>query len=97
MYVMPEVLEQLAGLGEVDDRLAEAPAELERRRADHGHPLDEVVVGALALLPRSRELDPARGTCENAPTVGLIDISLSLRTISSCVWRWPMSLSASSD
>ena len=34
---------------------------------------------------------------ENAPTVGLIDISLSLRTISICVWRWPMSLSASSD
>ena len=34
---------------------------------------------------------------ENAPTVGLIDISLSLTTISICVWRWPMSLSASSD
>ena len=34
---------------------------------------------------------------ENAPTVGLIDISLSLTTISICVWRWPMSLSASRD
>ena len=34
---------------------------------------------------------------ENAPTVGLIDISLSLTTMSICVWRWPMSLSASSE
>ena len=34
---------------------------------------------------------------ENAPTVGLIDISLSLTTMSIWVWRWPMSLSASSD
>ena len=32
---------------------------------------------------------------ESPPTVGLIDISLSFRTISSCVFRWPMSLSAS--
>ena len=34
---------------------------------------------------------------ENAPTVGLIDISLSLRTMRSCVWRWPMSFRASSE
>ena len=32
----------------------------------------------------------------NAPTVGQIHISLSLSTMSSCVPRWPMSLSASS-
>jgi len=32
-----------------------------------------------------------------APTVGLIDMALSLRTISSCVWRWPMSLRASRE
>ena len=34
---------------------------------------------------------------ENAPTVALIDISLSLSTISIGVRRWPMSLSASSE
>ena len=34
---------------------------------------------------------------ENAPTVGLIDISLSLTTISIWVLRWPMSFRASSD
>ena len=32
---------------------------------------------------------------QNFPTVGLIDMALSLRTIRSCVWRWPMSLRAS--
>ena len=44
---------------------------------------------------------PDNFTCDkyldSAPTVGLIDISLSLTTISICVWRWPMSLSASSE
>jgi hypothetical protein len=35
----PEVLEELAGLGEVDDRLAEPLAQLERRRTDDRDPL----------------------------------------------------------
>ena len=53
----PEVLEQLAGLGEVDDRLAQPPAELEHGAADERDALDGPVVGALALPPRPRQLD----------------------------------------
>ena len=93
----PEVLEQLARLGERDDRLAEPARQLD---------------GAAARRPGSARSPCRRRSCsaarrceslisdrylESAPTDGLIDISLSLSTISSCVWRWPMSLSASSD
>ena len=53
----PEILEQLAGLGEVDDRLAEPPAELEHGGSDDRDALDGPVVGALALAPRPRQLD----------------------------------------
>ena len=52
-----EILEQLARLGEVDDRRAEPLAQLEHGRADDRDPLDELVVRALALLPRPRQLD----------------------------------------
>ena len=52
-----EVLEQLAGLGEMDDRLAEPAAQLEDGAADDRDPLDGPVIGALALAPRSRQLD----------------------------------------
>ena len=52
-----EILEQLTGLGEVDDGLAQPPAPLERRRPDDRDPLDRPVVGALALPPGVRELD----------------------------------------
>ena len=45
----PEVLEQLARLGEVDDRPREPLAQLEDGRADDRDPLDGPVVGALAL------------------------------------------------
>ena len=53
----PEILEQLAGLGEVDDRLAEPPAQLEHGGSDDRDALDGPVVGALALAPRPRQLD----------------------------------------
>ena len=47
----PEILEQLARLGEADDRLAQPAAQLEHRSADDRDPLDGPVVGALALPP----------------------------------------------
>ena len=53
----PEVLEQLARLGERDHRLAEAARQLEDARADDRDVLGHAVVGGLALLPRGRELD----------------------------------------
>ena len=43
----PEILEQLARLGEVDDRLAEPPAELEHGRPDDGDALDGPVYAPL--------------------------------------------------
>ena len=52
-----EILEQLARLGEVDDRTAEPAAPLEDGWPDERDPLDEVVVGRLALLPGARKLD----------------------------------------
>ena len=62
----PEILEQLARLGELDDRLAQPLRELEDRRTDHRDPLDRPVVGALALAPRARELDLAQVLRERA-------------------------------
>ena len=53
----PEILEQLAGLREVDDRLAEPSAELEHGGSDERDALDGPVVGTLALAPRPRQLD----------------------------------------
>ena len=53
----PEILEQLAGLGEADDRLAEPAAELQHAPADDRDPLDVPVVRALALAPCPRQLD----------------------------------------
>ena len=53
----PQVLEQLARLGEVHHRLAQPPAPFERRRPDDRDPLDGAVVRALALPPGVRELD----------------------------------------
>ncbi len=53
----PEILEQLAGLGEADDRLAQPAAQLQHARADDRDPLDGPVVGALSLAPRPRQLD----------------------------------------
>ena len=62
----PEILEQLPGLGEVDDRLAQPPAELEHGPADERDPFDRRVVRALALLPGVRELDLAQVLGERA-------------------------------
>ena len=53
----PEILEELAGLGEADDRLAQPAAQLQHAAADDRDPLDVPVVGALALAPRPRQLD----------------------------------------
>ena len=53
----PEILEELAGLGEADHRLAHAAAELQGRRTDHRDPLHQLVVAALRLLPGGGELD----------------------------------------
>ncbi len=52
-----EILEELARLGEADDRLADALAELQGGRPDHRHPLDELVEAPLRLLPGGGELD----------------------------------------
>ena len=49
----PEVLEQLARLGEVHDRAPEPLAEIADGRADGRDPPDELVVGRLARLPRA--------------------------------------------
>ena len=62
----PEVLEQLARLGEVDDRLAEPARQLEGRPADDGHPADRPVVGRPARLPGRRQLDLAQVLAEGA-------------------------------
>ena len=53
----PEILEELARLGEVDHGLAQTPAELQDRGPHDRDSLDNPVVGALALAPRDRELD----------------------------------------
>ena len=53
----PEILEQLPGLGEADDRAAQPPTEFEDRSADDRDPLDRAVVNALALAPGPRQLD----------------------------------------
>ena len=53
----PEILEQLARLGEADDRLAQPAAQLEDGPADDRDPLDGPVVRALALAPCPRQLD----------------------------------------
>ena len=52
-----EILEQLARLRQPDDRGAQPLGPLEERATDHRHPFDRAVVGALALLPRARQLD----------------------------------------
>ena len=62
----PEVLEQLAGLGEVHHRLAQPLRQLEGRRADERQPLDHPVVGGPALLPGGRQLDLAEVLAERA-------------------------------
>jgi hypothetical protein len=54
-----EVLEQPPGLGEVDDGAAKSLAQLTDRRPGNRDPSDEVVVGLLARLPGTRELDLA--------------------------------------
>ena len=61
-----QVLEELARLCELDDRLAQPLRELEDRRPDDRDPLDRPVVGALALAPRARELDLAQVLGERA-------------------------------
>ena len=43
----PEILEQLAGLGDTDDRLPKPPAELEHRAADDRDALDGPMMQAL--------------------------------------------------
>ena len=53
----PEILEQLARLGEADHRLAEAPAQLQNGPAYDRDPLHGAVVRTLALAPRPRQLD----------------------------------------
>ena len=53
----PEVLEQLARLGEAHDRRAQPARPLEQARPDHGDLLDRPVIGALAVAPRARQLD----------------------------------------
>ena len=53
----PEVLEELARLGEADDRLADPARQLEGRGADDRDALDGPVVGGPRLLPGVRELD----------------------------------------
>ena len=62
----PEILEQLAGLGEVHDRLPQPPAQLEDRPANERDALDGPIVGALAVLPGPRQLDPAEIRRERA-------------------------------
>src|SRR5215210_1908183 len=61
-----EVLEQLARLREVDDRLAQSLRPLKRCRADDGLTLDEIVVDPLRATPRPRKLDPAQVLAEGA-------------------------------
>jgi len=53
----PEILEQLAGLGEVHDGLAEPATPFEGGLADDRDALDRAIVGALALAPGVRQLD----------------------------------------
>ena len=53
----PEVLEELAGLGEAHDRRPQAARPVEQLRPDHRDALDRPVVGALALAPRPGQLD----------------------------------------
>ena len=53
----PKVLEELARLGEADDRLAHPPRELERGGPHHRDPLHRPVVDGPRLLPGVRELD----------------------------------------
>ena len=62
----PEVLEQLAGLGEVDDRLAQTTRQLEGGPTDDRQPADRLVVGRPALLPGGRQLDLAEVLAERA-------------------------------
>ena len=53
----PEILEQLTRLGEPDDGGAQPLRQLQEVRAEHRDALDRLVVGALALPPRARQLD----------------------------------------
>ena len=55
--MIAEVLEQLPRLGEIDDRPAQALAQLEHGLADERDPFDRPVIGALAVLPCARQLD----------------------------------------
>ncbi len=61
-----QILEQLAGLGEVDDRLAETARPFEHGRPDHRHLLDGLVVHAPRTAPGARQLDPAQVVAERA-------------------------------
>ncbi len=53
----PEVLEQLAGLGEAHDRRPQSLRQLEDVRTEDGHAFHGSVVRTLALAPGARELD----------------------------------------
>ncbi len=52
-----EILEQLARLGEADDRGAQPPRQLEQMRAKHGNTEHRAVIRAAALAPRTGQLD----------------------------------------
>ena len=62
----PEILEELTGLGEVDDHPPDAARQTQRRPAHDRQRLDDSVVRGLALLPGARQLERGEVLAEGA-------------------------------
>ena len=62
----PQILEELARLGEVDDHAPDSPRQLEGRLTDDRQGLDDSVVGGLALHPGRRQLQRREVLAEGA-------------------------------
>ena len=62
----PQVLEQLAGLGEVDDHAPDSTRQAQGGPAHDRQRLDDAVVGGLALLPCAGELESREVLAEGA-------------------------------
>ena len=61
-----QILEELAGLGEVDDHSPNAARQSQSRLADDGERLDDSVVSGLALPPGVRKLESREVLAEGA-------------------------------